>query len=219
MIAESIYFKCIDCPKLRMIVSGIFLQGCLHFGCQIGAFFGQGCFLVYFRQNFSSLSQRRDSEKVGRDQVLKRSGIVRWAESGNNQSHRFDRSTQAVVIQRIQSTFRLTLETVRAYTVLTLLFLESLQDSSNCLHPFTVEDTAVTSYFPILVSQTKRVTKRVYLPFALVQFGLHICQVSHPVATRRSVVESIGVRINVDAKELTANDTFEHLFQLRIIVG
>ena len=58
-----------------------------------------------------------------------------------------------------------------------------------------------------------------YLPFALVQFGLHICQVSHPVATRRSVVESIGVRINVDAKELTANDTFEHLFQLRIIVG
>ena len=51
------------------------------------------------------------------------------------------------------------------------------------------------------------------------QLGLHVGAVCHPFATCGAVVVSVGVGVDVDAEELTADDAFEHLFQLRALVG
>ena len=51
------------------------------------------------------------------------------------------------------------------------------------------------------------------------QFGLHVCTVGLPLTALGTVIESIGVRILINAQKLTANDSFEHRLQLRIIVG
>ena len=66
-------------------------------------------------------------------------------------------STQTIVVQGIESTFRLALELIRTYTILALLFLERFQDIGNRFNPGLIEDTGITGFFPILIGQTKRV--------------------------------------------------------------
>jgi hypothetical protein len=51
------------------------------------------------------------------------------------------------------------------------------------------------------------------------EFGLHVCQVRHPAAAYRTIIISIGIRIDVDAHKLTADYTFQHLLQFRVLVG
>ena len=53
------------------------------------------------------------------------------------------------------------------------------------------------------------------------QFVLHGCIVTLPLATTlyRTIVESIGVWVDVDAEELAINHACYHLLQLGILIG
>ena len=105
-------------------------------------------------------------------------------------------------------------------TVLTLLLVEGLQDILHSLNPRIAENACIAGLFPILIGQTDHVAQRVDFPLALVQFGLHIGIVGHPVTLGvRLLVESVGIGIDVDALELAENHAGEHLLQFRILVG
>ena len=57
MVTESVHFKSIDGAELRMVVSGIFLQGSFHFVGQVQALLGGVVVLVHSCKDFSSLAQ------------------------------------------------------------------------------------------------------------------------------------------------------------------
>lgn len=49
--------------------------------------------------------------------------------------------------------------------------------------------------------------------------GDHVGHIALPVAAGRTVVESIGIRIEVDTLELTADHTLYHIFESLVLVG
>ena len=51
------------------------------------------------------------------------------------------------------------------------------------------------------------------------QLGLHVREVGLPVATRRSVVERVGIRVDVDAAELSPDDAAQHAPKGLVVVG
>lgn len=52
------------------------------------------------------------------------------------------------------------------------------------------------------------------------QFGLHVSKVTHPMPIgQRTVVVGIRIRVDIDALELAQNNTSQHLFQFRVVVG
>lgn len=121
MIAETINLESIDGTEFRMVVGCIAFQSHLHLIGQGTAVGSQGSLLVHCFQNLGSLAQRSDGKEVGRHKELKRCGIVRRAEAGHDESHRTDRSTQTVIVQRIERTLRLALEFVGTDTLFALL--------------------------------------------------------------------------------------------------
>ena len=80
MIAESVYLERIDGTELRMVVSGIFLQGCLYFVGQVQALLSRVAVLVYGIENLGCLAEGSHRKEVRWHEELKGSGIVRRAE-------------------------------------------------------------------------------------------------------------------------------------------
>ena len=70
-----------------------------------------------------------------------------------------------------------------------------------------------------MVGQTNGITQRVDFPFPLIHFGLHIRHVGRPIASRRLLIEGIGVWVDIDTPELTANHSGQHFLQFRILIG
>ena len=70
-----------------------------------------------------------------------------------------------------------------------------------------------------MVGQTNGITQRVDFPFPLIHFGLHIRHVGRPIASRRLLIEGIGVWVDIDTLELTANHSGQHFLQFRILIG
>ena len=50
------------------------------------------------------------------------------------------------------------------------------------------------------------------------QFRFHVGEVGHPFPSDSTVVESIGIRIDIDAFKLPADHSFKHFFQFRIFI-
>ena len=65
MISESVYLESIDGTELRMVVCGIFLQGCLHFVGQVQTLLGSVAVLVYGIEDFGCLAERSHCKEVG----------------------------------------------------------------------------------------------------------------------------------------------------------
>ena len=123
------------------------------------------------------------------------------------------------VLYGIERGFGHTLECVRTYTILALLFLESLQHVLHGTHPFVRKDGSVTRHLPIMVGKANGIAKRVDFVFTFVQFGLHLGHVILPTRSRSTVVERIGIRVDIDALELTENYTPKHLLQGFVLIG
>ena len=103
-------------------------------------------------------------------------------------------------------------EAVVAFAGLALLVGEGIEDFSDGGKPVGVEDRRVARLLPVLICQPQHVAGGVDLPFALVNFGAHLGVVAHPSGARRAVVERIGIRVDIDTFELTANNAFKHFF-------
>ena len=202
-----------------MFAGRIFLQCLLHFVGQIGTLAGQILLLVHLRQYLGRFPQGSHSKEVGRDKERQRRGVVRRTESRNNQPHRSGRRSPTVVDGSIGGTLGLALEAVRTFVLLALLLLESAQHVLNRLQPVFVENTGIARHLPVMIGQAQRIAQGINLPFAFVQFGLHGRTVGFPLTALRPVVEGIGIRIKIDAQELTADYSFEHLLQFRVLVG
>ena len=102
---------------------------------------------------------------------------------------------------------------------LALLLVEGLQDVLHSLHPYFAEDGVIACHLPVLVSQADRVAEGVNLILALEYVWLHLGAVFHPSGTRRTIVEGIGVAVDVDALQLAQNHAPQHLLQLLVLVG
>ena len=202
-----------------MLARGILLQRLLHFVGQVGALAGQVGVLVHFGQNLGSLPQGGHGKEVGRDEERQCRSVVRRTEDGNNQPQGVGGCAPAVVDGSVRSALGLALEAIRAFVLLALLLLEGAQDVFDGLQPVFVEDAGVARHFPIVVSQTQGIAQGIDLPLAFVQLGLHRRAVGLPFAAFRSVVEGVGIRVEVDAQELAADHSLEHGFQLGIFVG
>ena len=70
-----------------------------------------------------------------------------------------------------------------------------------------------------MIRQADRVAKRVDLPFAFVEFRLHVGAVAFPFAACRAFVEAVGIWVDVDTPGLTVDNTCQHGFYRRIFVG
>ena len=220
MITETINLESINGTKFRMIVGCIAFQSHFHLIGQGTAIGSQSSLLVHCFQNLGSLTQGSDSKEVGRHKELKRCGIVRRAEAGHDKSHRTDRSTQTIIVQRIERTLRLALKFVGTGTLFALLLTKSSINIADGFQPFSTENRSVTRHLPVVISQPQGITKRVDFPFAFMQFGLHVSKVTHPMPIgQRTVVVGIRIRVDIDALELAQNNTSQHLFQFRVVVG
>ena len=220
MVAEAIHLEGVDGAELGMVVGGISLQGRLNLIGQCTALSCQAGLSIDCLQYLRRLAQGADGKEVGRNEELQCRGVVRRTEARDNQPDGTDGSSQAVVVQGVERTLRLALELIGACALLALLLAEGGIDIPDGIQPFGTEDGGVARHLPIMVGQTQGITEGVNLPFALVQFGLHVGEVGHPVAVGHgTVVEGIGVRIDVDALELAQDDTGQHLLQGRVIVG
>ena len=51
------------------------------------------------------------------------------------------------------------------------------------------------------------------------QLRLHVSQVIHPFALARTIVEGIGIRINMNALNLPVDHTGNEILQLRVTRG
>jgi hypothetical protein len=102
---------------------------------------------------------------------------------------------------------------------LALLLVEGLQDILDSLHPYFAENRVIACYLPVFVGQTDRVAEGVDLIFALEYIRLHLGAVFLPAGTGRTVIEGVGVAVDVDALQLAENHTLQHLLQLLVLVG
>ena len=153
MITETINLESINGTKFRMIVGCITFQSHFHLIGQGTAVGSQSSLLVHCFQNLGSLTQGSDSKKVGRYKELKRCGIVRRAEAGHDESHRTDRSTQTIIVQRIERTLRLALKFVGTGTLFALLLTKSNINIADGFQPFSTENRSVTRHLPVVISQ------------------------------------------------------------------
>ena len=70
-----------------------------------------------------------------------------------------------------------------------------------------------------MISQAKRIAERINLPFTLMKFRLHVCQIRLPFAACRTVIKGVGIRININAHPLTVDNACQHFFQCRVFIG
>ena len=200
-----------------MIDYRMLLNRCIHFVCQRLAFSCKFGILQHFGFDFSQLAQRNHSKHIRRNQETVLSGIVGRTERRDNQSHRLHRSTETAIDLRIGRTVAITHEAVRTEVVLTLLFLEGLYHQLHGFVPLGIKHRCIASKQPIIISHTNRVTQRVDFPLAFMKFLTHLLSiVGFPIATLRTIVECIGIRVEQDASCLTVNQTGNQGLQLLI---
>ena len=60
---------------------------------------------------------------------------------------------------------------------------------------------------------------RVNFPFALENIGIHLGNVIDSAVAGRTVIESIGIRVNADERELAADHAFKHLPEMLVLIG
>ena len=68
-----------------------------------------------------------------------------------------------------------------------------------------------------MISQSNRITLRVYLPLALVNFKLHVRHIALPLTSGRTVIEGIGIRVDIYELELTVDHSGEHVAKMFIL--
>ena len=227
LVAETIYLVSIDLAILRMVVDSILLQSSMYLIGKTAAILRnlQGCIflcsilLCHVLQNLCCLVHGRNCHEVGWNQEWKDGGIIRRTEHRCNQSYWFYRSTEAVPTDGIEGTVRNTGKVISLGCHLALLLVEGLQDILDSLHPYFAENRVIACYLPVLVSQTDRVAEGVDLIFALEYIRLHLGAVFLPAGTGRTVIEGIGVAVDVDALQLAENHTLQHLLQFFVLVG
>ena len=210
-----------------MVVDGILLQGSLHLIGKTAAILGnlQSRFLLcrillsHMLQNLGCLVHGRYCHEIGRNQEWKNRGIIRRTEHGGNQAHWLHRSTETIPTDGIEGTVGNTGKVICLGCHLALLLVEGLQDVLHSLHPYFAEDGVIACHLPVLVSQADRVAERVNLILAFKHVWLHLGAVFHPSGTRRTIVEGIGVAVDVDTLQLAQNHTPQHLLQLLVLVG
>ena len=125
-----------------------------------------------------------------------------------------------MVAYGVELVLRLALEAIGAESLLALLLAEHAQDVAHRLQPLVAEHRRVARHLPVVVGEAYGVAERVDFVLALVQFGLHVGHVVSPHAVlHRLAVERISVGVDVDALQLAAYHTAQHLLQLAVALG
>ena len=100
-----------------------------------------------------------------------------------------------------------------------MLFDESLVDGFHRFVPVCIERRGVAGRFPEMVSETDRIAEGVNFPFAFVQFLFHVREVAFPFAAGRTFVETVCIRVDVDAPGLAVDYAGKHGLYFRIVVS
>ena len=201
-----------------MLYNGIFLQCSLYFCRQSLALPGQIRIIPNLAQHFSRLTQRCYRKKVRGNQKSENRGVIRRTERGNNHTHRIHR-VSVTMQQGFTLRCRHTAELIRTIAVFTLLLDASLVNHRNRFLPSRIERRIIVRFFPIMVSQADRITERVKLPLAFVEFLLHIRIIRFPLAAGRTFVETVGIRVDKDTISLATNHALQQLLQFLIFLG
>ena len=216
---KAIHLIRIDLAELRMLHDRVLLHSLFHLRSQRLAASRQVVVLSHRAQNLRCLTQRGDGEQVGRNQEAEQRSVVRGTERREDQTNRIDRCAPTVVQHRITLPIRHTLEAIRALVLLALLLPEGAINGLHRLLPIGIKHRGIAQLFPIVVSQTNRVTQGINLPFTLVQLLLHLRAILLPLAARRALVESVRIGINQDAGRLAIDRADQHLLQFFILLG
>ena len=203
-----------------MVDYGVLFQCRTHLVGKRRAVVGKRRVGVHLTQNLSRLAQRANRHEVGRHEEEERRGVVGRAEDRSDESAGLHGVAPAVVADRVELVLRLALEAVRAETLLALLFAEYAQDVAHRLQPLVAEHRSVARHLPVVVGEAYRVAERVDLVLALVQLGLHVGHIVSPRSVlHRLAVEGVGIRVDVDALQLAAYHTAQHLLQLAVALS
>ena len=199
-----------------MLDDGVLFQGRLHLVGQRKTLPGESLFAVDLAEDLRGLAQRAHGEEVRRDEEVEGRGVVRGPERGDDQPHGVDRIAPPVAALGIQLAVGGPAEVVGSGILLALLGAERREDVPHGLDPDLSEDGLIARRFPVVVGQPDGIAVGVDLPLALVYFGedRRSGLVRLPVASRRPVVEGVGVGVRVDELELPDDDPRNHVAEV-----
>ena len=203
-----------------MVDHGVLFQCRTHLVGKRRAVGSERCVGVHLAENLRRLAQRADRHEVRRHEEEERRGVVGRAEDGGDESAGLHGVAPTVVADRVELVLGLALEAIGAQTLLALLLAEHAQDVAHRLQPLVAEHRSVARHLPVVVSEADRVAERVDLVLALVQLGLHVGHIVSPRSVlHRLAVEGVGIRVDVDALQLAAYHTAQHLLQLAVALS
>ena len=108
---------------------------------------------------------------------------------------------------------------IRSSAVFPLLLLKGQQHIRYRLKPFLTEDRGIARHQPIPIGKADGIAERIYLVFPLKHFRAHVRLVGLPSGSRRTVIESIRIAVDVDALELPKDNAANHPPQRFVLIG
>ena len=218
MVAEAIHLVGIYGAEDGMLHDGILPDGGLHLGGEGQAARRQGGLAVHFSEDFGGFAEYAHGKEVGRNQEVELGGVVGRAEAGGDESHGLYGMSPAGTCLGVQLTVGHAQEIIRSVTVFALLYGKGFQDVLNGLEPLFPEDGSVAGGLPIMVGQAHGIAVRVNLPLAFVDPGAQggAGVVRLPLRTHGTVVEAVGVRVQVKQHKLAVDNSGYHFPEMGI---
>ena len=202
-----------------MVIDRIFFQCSFHFIGQVIALLSKCRLVINHIKNLCSFTQTGNCHEVRRDEKLEDCGIIRRSESRHNQSTWLHRCPITTPAYSVISAVCHTKEMIRSHAFFALLLMKSEQSVFNCLQPSLSKDRSITRNFPIFIGQSNGITFTVYLIFTLMNFWFHSRVVALPFTSRWTIIESIGISIDICILKLPENNAPKHFLQLRIFIN
>ena len=219
-VAEAVHLVGVNLAVLRMVYHGVLLESLAHLVGKRRAVGSERCVGVHLVEYLRRLAQRADRHEVRRHEEEERRSVVGGAEDGGDEPAGLHGVAPAVVAYGVELVLRLALEAIGAQSLLALLLAEYAQDVAHRLQPLVAEHRCVARHLPVVVGEAYGVAERVDLVLALVQLRLHVGHIVSPHAVRFGLaVERIGVGVDVDALQLAAYHTAQHLLQLAVALS
>src|SRR5579863_8537960 len=145
------------------------------------------------------LAQRSDRKQVRRHQKGKDAGIVRWPESGGNQSDRLHRVSKSLFAKSFGGGRSGALKVVGSEFMLALLFAHGPDYHPHRVTPLRIEWLRSSGLLPVAVRQPDRITQRIQFILPLPHARLHLGLVlTAPFEGWSIQVRHEGIGIGID---------------------
>ena len=139
-IPETVHLESVNLAVFRMLHHSIFLEGGLHLVSKSTALLSQFLILVDRGEDLGGFPEGCHREEIRRYKEIERSGIIGRPERRDNQSYWIDRIAISVAALGIKLALSLPHEIIRAYSVLSLLLFQCLENVFDSLDPHFPEN-------------------------------------------------------------------------------